>query len=58
MFYCGKCNKITKPGEKEEKEVIETRHKKYYDAEGQEQGSGNEIAKEIKVCPRCMDAKE
>lgn len=30
MFKCKKCNKVTKPGEKQHKETVKTRTKQYY----------------------------
>jgi hypothetical protein len=53
MFYCGKCQRLTDPGEKQTKQVVETRPKIYCNKEGIEVGKGWEIVKEIGVCTRC-----
>lgn len=56
MFKCEICGKITKPGDKQHKKVIETRKKIYHnpDKYGHDIISeGDEIVKEISVCEKC-----
>lgn len=68
MFPCGVCGQVTKPGEKATRLTVETRQAtypyredahKYMDLEGKEiikddpGGTGNEIVKEVLVCPPC-----
>jgi hypothetical protein len=49
MFRCEITGKVTKPGEKMKKLVMETRERVYYDEDGYEIGRGSEIVKEISV---------
>lgn len=64
MFDCGVCGKFSKPGEKAERRVVETRkivypfraavhpikRQKPKDDPG---GTGTAIVKEVLVCPAC-----
>ena len=57
MFKCEKCGRITEPGEKQHKKVIETREKIYKneDKHGNIKTSkGTEIVKEINICEECF----
>ncbi len=58
MFLCYYCKQISKPQEKETKVVIETRHKIYWERNSHGgkhvMGEGDEIVREVKVCPRCV----
>lgn len=54
MFKCGGCGKMTNPRDKGVVRVIETRMKTYYDKQGHYQGDGEEITKEIRICPVCV----
>lgn len=51
MFRCEKSGRVTKPGEKMKKIVVETRDRVYTDEDGVEIGHGKEIVKEISVSP-------
>ena len=51
MFRCEKSGRVTKPGEKMKKIVVETRERVYHDEDGMEVGRGREIVKEISVSP-------
>lgn len=51
MFRCEKSGRVTKPGEKMKKIVVETRERVYLDEDGVEIGRGKEIVKEISVSP-------
>lgn len=62
MFICQTCNKPSKPGEKQHKVTVATRHKKYpmrtYSVRNREPitdpgGEGEEILKEINVDANC-----
>lgn len=62
MYKCEKCGKITKPHEKLNRLVIQTRDKtyvnKFIDKNGKECEKitkGYEIAKEINVCKECFE---
>lgn len=61
MYKCDKCHKVTKPGEKQHKKVIEVRNKTYYytDKNGQERRTaGAEIVKEINICDECFEKEK
>lgn len=49
MFRCEQTGKVTKPGEKMKKIVVETRERVYHDEDGYEIGRGIEIVREISV---------
>lgn len=49
MFRCELTGKLTKPGEKMKKIVVQTRERVYLDEDGLETGRGTEIVKEISV---------
>lgn len=49
MFRCSVTGKVTQPGEKMKKIVVETRERIYLDDEGVEIGRGSEIVREISV---------
>ncbi len=51
MFRCEKTGRVTRPGEKMKKIVVETRERVYCDEDGVEIGRGREIVKEISVSP-------
>ena len=51
MFRCEKSGRVTRPGEKMKKIVVETRERVYLDEDGTEIGRGREIVKEISVSP-------
>lgn len=51
MFRCEKTGRVTRPGEKMKKIVVETRERVYCDEDGAEIGRGREIVKEISVSP-------
>ena len=58
MFKCEKCGRVTQAGEKQHKEIVETRNKtyNYIDKYGKERISdGFEIVKEINVCEKCTE---
>ena len=58
MFRCDKCKKITKPGEKQHKKVIQTRKKEYHNEDkwGNDKVSvGYETVKEINLCEKCAE---
>ncbi len=58
MFKCEKCERITRPGEKQHKKVVETREKIYKneDKHGNIKTSkGAEIVKEINICEECYE---
>jgi len=52
MFICERCNRITKPYEKQYKIVVQARETFYPESET----TGWEIIKEINVCKECADA--
>lgn len=57
MYNCDICTQATKSGEKQNKVIIETREKTYYNTDkyGKEKISkGWEIIKEINVCDKCL----
>lgn len=57
MYNCDICTKTTKSGEKQNKVIIETREKTYYNTDkyGKEKISkGWEIVNEINVCDKCL----
>lgn len=49
MFKCDMTGKVSKPGEKPVRVVVERREKVYRDDEGRVLGRGWEIAKELTV---------
>ena len=57
MFICQKCNKLTDPGKPQNKIVVETREKEYFERNKYGKleviGKGFEIVKEINVCENC-----
>lgn len=58
MYKCDICNKTTKSGEKQNKKIVKTRKKTYYNTDkyGREiKSEGSEIVKEIKVCDKCFE---
>ena len=58
MFRCNKCEMNSKPKEKPNKVVAETRKRLYYDSYKELEGVGWEIVKEIFLCNRCNTNKE
>ena len=62
MYKCQKCGKVTKPHEKLNRLVTQTREKTYvnkfidrYGNECEKITTGNEIVKEINVCGKCFE---
>ena len=58
MFRCERCKRITKPGEKQHKKIVQTRQKTYVniDKRGKEKKTiGSEIVKEINICEECFE---
>lgn len=61
MYKCQKCGRLTKPGEKQNKLVVQTREKTYINKvienkrEIEKVTTGFEIAKEINVCDKCYE---
>ena len=58
MFKCGRCHKITRPGEKLTKHPVKYRDKVYQIMDTKYKGStvasyGKEIVKEIDLCESC-----
>ena len=58
MFKCGRCHKITQPGEKLTKHPIKYRDRVYQTIDKKYKGStvasyGKEIVKEINLCESC-----
>ena len=58
MFKCGRCHKITRPGEKLTNHPIKYRNKVYQILDTKYRGSvitsyGQEIVKEINLCESC-----
>ena len=61
MFKCEKCGKVTQPGDKINKKVVETREREYTSIIGYDKNdkpiyktsTGWEIVKEINVCDNC-----
>ncbi len=49
MYNCGQCGKTTRPGERANMKVIETRDVTYPTGH-----TGTEIVREIKVCDSCV----
>lgn len=59
MFYCERCNTLSKPGQSSHKLVTQRRDRVYYGGKsGQEiVGYGWEIAKEINVGTCCLQER-
>lgn len=56
MFYCQKCNKLSQPGEKPHRKVVETREKVYTRKKGDKEitlGRGVETVREASLCTPC-----
>ena len=58
MYNCAECNKLSQPGEKLNRKVIQTRKKDYFDDKGKQVGSGFEIVREIGVCTKCSSVPQ
>lgn len=54
MFRCDACSRVTDPGEAMTRVVAETRVKKYHDDTGEVIGTGREIVREERHCPKCV----
>ena len=58
MFKCSICKKDSKPGERAEHVVTETRVKHYTDDYGKTVGVGSEIVTEVLAFAKCKRASE
>jgi hypothetical protein len=59
MFYCQACNKLSQPGEKPRRVVVETRDRVYTRKKGDKEiilGRGTEIVREVDLCTPCAEA--
>lgn len=61
MFICGNCNEVTKPRVKSQMAIAEVRPKRYparhkanHSKSDDPGGHGQEIVREVRVCPTCM----
>lgn len=55
MFICDTCHTSTKPGQPLTRVVIESRVKHYLNRNGEVEGVGSEIVREINVGPCCKE---
>ena len=58
MFRCEKCGRITKPNEKQYKQIVQTREKTYKNEDKYgniKTSKGTEIVKEIKISEKCFE---
>ena len=55
MYICSSCGIVTQPREPMRKIVVETRSKIYLDPDDERVvvGRGQEIVREMKMCPAC-----
>jgi len=53
MFKCQKCKKLSAPGEKQKRVVVDTRKRFYTNHKGEPAGEGWEIVKEVALCSSC-----
>lgn len=58
MYICAITNKVSEPGERMNRVVVETRIREYKDTDGNVIGTGTEIVKEISVSEEGMKILE
>ena len=57
MYICQDCSKNSRPGEKINKVILQSRRAVYKDITGRQIAEGNEIVKEIGVCTSCFEER-